>query len=72
MAFVPQIGLLFLFIGVMEDVGYLARVAFVIDRVMGRVGPARQVVRADAVRLLLRGAGRDGDAHAREAAPIAC
>ncbi len=37
-AFVPQIALLFLFIGVMEDVGYLSRVAFVIDRVMGRVG----------------------------------
>jgi ferrous iron transport protein B len=37
-AFVPQIALLFLFIGLMEDVGYLARVAFVIDRVMGRVG----------------------------------
>jgi ferrous iron transport protein B len=37
-AFVPQIALLFLFIAVMEDVGYLARVAFVIDRVMGRVG----------------------------------
>ena len=36
--FVPQIALLFLFIGVMEDVGYLARVAFVIDRLMGRVG----------------------------------
>ncbi len=36
--FVPQIGLLFLFIGVMEDAGYLARVAFVIDRVMGAVG----------------------------------
>ena len=36
--FVPQIALLFLFIGVMEDVGYLSRVAFVIDRVMGRVG----------------------------------
>lgn len=36
--FVPQIALLFLFIGVMEDAGYLARVAFVIDRVMGRIG----------------------------------
>ena len=36
--FVPQIALLFLFIGVMEDVGYLSRVAFVIDRVMGHVG----------------------------------
>jgi ferrous iron transport protein B len=38
LVFVPQIALLFLFIAVMEDVGYLARVAFVIDRVMGRVG----------------------------------
>jgi ferrous iron transport protein B len=36
--FVPQIALLFLFIALMEDVGYLARVAFVIDRVMARVG----------------------------------
>ena len=36
--FVPQIGLLFLFIGLLEDAGYLARVAFVIDRVMARVG----------------------------------
>ena len=36
--FVPQIAMLFLFIAVLEDVGYLARVAFVIDRLMGRVG----------------------------------
>lgn len=36
--FVPQIGLLFLFIGVLEDSGYLARVAFVIDRLMRSVG----------------------------------
>jgi ferrous iron transport protein B len=36
--FVPQIALLFLFIAVLEDLGYLARVAFVIDRLMGRIG----------------------------------
>ena len=36
--FVPQIAMLFLFIAFLEDVGYLARVAFVIDRLMGRVG----------------------------------
>lgn len=36
--FVPQIALLFVFITVLEDSGYLARVAFVIDRVMGGVG----------------------------------
>lgn len=36
--FVPQIGLLFLFIVLLEDSGYLARVAFVIDRLMRSVG----------------------------------
>jgi ferrous iron transport protein B len=36
--FVPQIAMLFLFIGLLEDLGYLARVAFVIDRLMGRIG----------------------------------
>lgn len=36
--FVPQIGLLFLFIGLLEDSGYLARVAFGIDRLMRSVG----------------------------------
>jgi ferrous iron transport protein B len=36
--FVPQIAMLFFFIAMLEDLGYLARVAFVIDRLMGRVG----------------------------------
>ncbi len=36
--FVPQIALLFLLIAFLEDSGYLARVAFVIDRVMKGVG----------------------------------
>lgn len=36
--FVPQIALLFLLISFLEDSGYLARVAFVIDRVMKSVG----------------------------------
>jgi len=38
LVFAPQILLLFLFIGFLEDSGYLARVAFVIDRVMKGVG----------------------------------
>jgi len=38
LVFVPQIALLFLFIGFLEDSGYLARVAFVIDRLMAGVG----------------------------------
>ncbi len=36
--FIPQIAMLFAFITILEDSGYLARVAFVIDRVMGGVG----------------------------------
>lgn len=36
--FLPQILILFFFIGLLEDTGYLARAAFIMDRVMSRVG----------------------------------
>jgi ferrous iron transport protein B len=36
--FLPQILLLFLFIALLEDTGYLARAAFLMDRLMSRVG----------------------------------
>ena len=36
--FLPQILLLFFFLGLMEDSGYMARTAFIMDRVMKRVG----------------------------------
>ncbi|MDZ4799302.1 MAG: ferrous iron transport protein B [Bryobacteraceae bacterium] len=36
--FLPQILLLFLFIGILEDSGYLARAALIADRTMRRVG----------------------------------
>jgi ferrous iron transport protein B len=36
--FVPQIALLFTLLYLLEDVGYMARAAFVVDRLMGRVG----------------------------------
>ncbi len=36
--FLPQILLLFLFIGFLEDTGYMARAAFLMDRLMNRVG----------------------------------
>jgi ferrous iron transport protein B len=38
LAFLPQIVLLFTLLYLLEDVGYMARAAFVIDRVMGRIG----------------------------------
>jgi len=36
--FLPQIVLLFSLLYVLEDVGYMARAAFVVDRAMGRIG----------------------------------
>jgi len=36
--FVPQIAMLFGFLAVLEDSGYLARAAFLMDRVLGKVG----------------------------------
>ncbi|MDF3819339.1 ferrous iron transport protein B [Leptospira sp. 96542] len=36
--FIPQIALLFLFIGILEETGYLARVSFLMDKIMGKFG----------------------------------
>jgi ferrous iron transport protein B len=36
--FLPQILILFTFLHILNDVGYMARAAFVVDRLMGRVG----------------------------------
>jgi ferrous iron transport protein B len=38
LVFLPQITLLFLFIGILEDTGYMARAAFIMDRFMRSVG----------------------------------
>ncbi|MCW3076800.1 MAG: ferrous iron transport protein [Bacteroidetes bacterium] len=36
--FIPQIAMLFLFIGVLEDSGYMARASFIMDKLMRRFG----------------------------------
>ncbi|MGA2499509.1 MAG: ferrous iron transport protein B [Tepidisphaeraceae bacterium] len=36
--FVPQIALLFMFLAILEDSGYLARAAFLMDRILAKVG----------------------------------
>ncbi|NBP04610.1 MAG: ferrous iron transport protein B [Bacteroidetes bacterium] len=36
--FIPQIAILFLFIGLLEDSGYMTRASFITDRVMRRIG----------------------------------
>lgn len=38
LVFLPQIGLLFAMIALLESTGYMSRVAFLMDRVMGRAG----------------------------------
>lgn len=38
LTFLPQIALLFLMISIMEKTGYMARAAFLMDRVMGKAG----------------------------------
>ncbi len=38
LVFLPQIMILFFFIGILEDSGYMARAAFIMDKTMGRVG----------------------------------
>lgn len=36
--FIPQIALLFIFLGILEESGYLARASFLMDRTMGKFG----------------------------------
>lgn len=38
LGFLPQVALLFLFLSILEDSGYLSRVAFAIEDVLGKVG----------------------------------
>lgn len=38
LVFIPQIAILFFFLGLLEDSGYLARAAFLMDRIMRQVG----------------------------------
>ncbi len=38
LTFIPVIGFLFLFLSFLEDCGYLARAAFVVDRIMSAIG----------------------------------
>ena len=63
MAFLPQICLLFLFIGLLEDTGYMARAAFLMDRLMSKVGLHGKSFIPDAQFLRLRHSGHHGHPH---------
>ncbi len=72
LVFLPQILLLFLFIGVLEDSGYLARAALIADRVMRTDRAQREGVYSAAVGVRVRRAGDHGDPHHREQARPVC
>ena len=38
LSFIPQVLLLYLFLSIMEDTGYMARVAFILDRACRKFG----------------------------------
>ena len=38
MVFIPQIAILFAFISILEDTGYMSRVTFMMDKLMRKVG----------------------------------
>ncbi len=61
LTFLPNIFILFLALAFLEDSGYMARVAYVMNEIMGRVGgsPARLFF-ADATGLWLYGSGGHG------------
>ena len=66
--FIPIITALYLFLSVLEDSGYMARAAFVMDRFDARHRPARQGLRAADRRLRLQRAGDHGHPHPGERA----
>ena len=68
LVFLPQILILFFFILVLEDRGYLPRAAFLLDRLMGRVGLSGRVVHSAAVVLRLRHSRHHGRAHHSQSA----
>ena len=66
--FLPQIFILFLILTSLEECGYLARAAYLMDRLMVRVGLSGQVVHTPAIVICLCDPGGDGHAGHREPA----
>jgi hypothetical protein len=59
---VPQIGMMYLFLSFLEDSGYMARAAFVMDRLM-QARPAGEILRPADCRFRLQRAVGDGRPH---------
>jgi Fe2+ transport system protein B len=63
MVFVPQIAILFLALGVLEDSGYLARGAMLVDRLLAAIGLNGKSFVPLLSGNCLRDPGGDGRAH---------
>ena len=60
LGFVPQILVLFIFLAFLEGCGYMARVAFIMDRIFRKFGLSRKVLYPNADRNRMRRAGYHG------------
>ena len=63
LVFLPQILILFFFILLLEESGYLPRAAFLLDRLMGSVGLSGTLLHPPPVELRLRDSRHHGRAH---------
>ena len=63
LSFLPFIVTLFFFLSLLEDSGYMARIAFVMDKPLRKHRSFRPKHRPDARRLRLHRSRRDGHAH---------
>ena len=61
--FLPQIAILFFFIALLEDSGYMARAALLMDRLLTRVGLSGTAFIPPAVQFCLRRPGHHGRPH---------
>ena len=68
LGFVPQMLILFFFLAILEDCGYMARVAFIMDRIFRKFGLSGEVLYPDADRLRLRRTGCHGFPYHRAGA----
>ena len=63
LSFLPIIVTLFFFLSILEDTGYMARVAFVMDKLLRKIGLSGRSIVPHADRLRLLGAGDHGHPH---------
>ncbi|MCK7486931.1 MAG: hypothetical protein MZU97_16580 [Bacillus subtilis] len=60
--FLPQLAILFLFLSILEDSGYMSRAAFIMDRALRQIRTFGKIVYSDASRVWLFGSGDGFDA----------